>query len=191
MVAKRLVDPHGQRTTLEDGARPSKSVASSHKSRARRARDKKGLRERKGEMGDGKQRKQCKHLESCLLLSQCKYTSSSSDGALAMILFVRAASVTTRLEFVGRTIVTKDTSFMVKLAEEIEETSSDVFDYGAVFYLTFHVPVMSSPAGECDRWTCLVSEHCSGVESLACAFIDCFSWLYMGCETPAWRTLHL
>ena len=82
---------------------------------------------------------------------------------------------------------------MVKLAEEIEETSSDVFDYGAVFYLTFHVPVMSSPAGECDRWTYLVSEHCSGLSGepcLDCAFIDCFSWLPMGCETPAWRTLH-
>ena len=71
-------DPHGQRTTLADGARPSKSVASSHKSRAGSARDKKGLRERKGEMGDGKQRKQCKYT--------CSRSSSSSDGAPAMIL---------------------------------------------------------------------------------------------------------
>ena len=31
---------------------------------------------------------------------------------------------------------------MVKLAEEIEETSSDVFDYGAMFHPTFNVPVM-------------------------------------------------
>ena len=55
-----MVDPHRQRTTLEDGARPSKSVASSHKSRAGSARNKKCLRGRKGEMGDGKQRKQRK-----------------------------------------------------------------------------------------------------------------------------------
>ena len=31
---------------------------------------------------------------------------------------------------------------MVKLAEEIEGASSDVFDYGAVFYPMFNVPVM-------------------------------------------------
>ena len=31
---------------------------------------------------------------------------------------------------------------MVKLAEEIEEASSDVFDNGVVFYPTFNVPVM-------------------------------------------------
>ena len=49
------------------------------------------------EMGDGKKRKQRKRLAPGLPLSQCKYTSSSSsDGALAMILFVRAASVTRR-----------------------------------------------------------------------------------------------
>ena len=34
MVAKRLVGPYGQRPTPTDGARPSKSVASSHESRA-------------------------------------------------------------------------------------------------------------------------------------------------------------
>ena len=51
-----MVDPHRQRTTLEDGARPSKSVASSQKSRAGSARNKKGLRGRKGEMGDEKQK---------------------------------------------------------------------------------------------------------------------------------------
>ena len=39
MVAKRLVGPYGQRPTPADGARPSKSVASSHESRAGNARD--------------------------------------------------------------------------------------------------------------------------------------------------------
>ena len=82
---------------LRTAARPSKSVASSHRSRAGSKRDKKGLRGRKGEMGDGKQRKQRKRHAPGLPLSRCKYpSSSSSDGALAMILFVRAASVTRR-----------------------------------------------------------------------------------------------
>ena len=53
--------PYGQRPTLTDGARPSKSVASSHESRAGNARDRKSRGERKGEMGvrdNGKKRKQ-------------------------------------------------------------------------------------------------------------------------------------
>ena len=81
-----MVDPHGERTTLEDSERPSESVASSHKSRAG---DKKGLGVRRGEMGDGKQRKQ--RLARRLPLSHCKHcnsnssSSSSSDGAPAVI----------------------------------------------------------------------------------------------------------
>ena len=35
-----------------------------------------------------------------------------------------------RLEFGGRTIVAKDTLSMVKLAEKIDEMSSDVIGYG-------------------------------------------------------------
>ena len=31
---------------------------------------------------------------------------------------------------------------MVNLAEEIEESKYDVFDYGVVFYPTFNVPAM-------------------------------------------------
>ena len=122
-------------------------MASSHKGRAGSARDKKGLRERRGEMGDGKQRKQCKRFAPSFPLSQCKHTSSSSDGALAMILsrpclHCDGVCDKTRLEFGGRTIVTKDTLFMVNLAEEIEESKYDVFDYGVVFYPTFNVPAM-------------------------------------------------
>ena len=95
MVAKLLVDPYGQRTTSADGARPSKSVASSDKSRVGSARDK--LRERQGEMGaweDGRKRKQRKHLARCLPLSQCKHTrssSGSSDSALAVNLTTKFA----------------------------------------------------------------------------------------------------
>ena len=66
MVAKRLVGPYGQRPTLADGERPSKGVASSHKSRAGSARDGKGRRERKrgmGETGDRKKRRQ--HVAHC------------------------------------------------------------------------------------------------------------------------------
>ena len=47
-----MMGPSQQRTTLADGARPSKSVASSHQSRAGSARDGKGRRGRKGEMGE-------------------------------------------------------------------------------------------------------------------------------------------
>ena len=39
-----------------------------------------------------------------------------------------------RLEFGGRTIVAKDTMYMVKLAEKSEETSSDVIGYGMLSY---------------------------------------------------------
>ena len=53
-----MVGPGQQRTTLADGAGPSKSVASSHESRAGSARDGKGLRGRKGEMGAREDRKQ-------------------------------------------------------------------------------------------------------------------------------------
>ena len=89
-----MVDPHGERTTLEDGARPSTSVASSHKSRAGNTRDKKSLGRRKGEMGDEKQRKQ--RLTRRLPLSHCKHrnsnsSSSSRDGALAVNLVTKFA----------------------------------------------------------------------------------------------------
>ena len=91
MVAKRLVGPYGQRPTLADGARPSKSVASSHESRAGNARDRKGRRGRKRGMGDGKQRKQRKRLARLFPLSHCKHcnhrnncSNSSSNSALAM-----------------------------------------------------------------------------------------------------------
>ena len=45
---KRMVGPYGQRTTPTDGARPSKSVASSHESRAGNARDRTGSQGEKG-----------------------------------------------------------------------------------------------------------------------------------------------
>ena len=94
MVERRLVGPYGQRPTPTDGARPSKSVASSHESRAGNARDRKGRRGRKGGMGDGKKRKQRKRLARRIPLSHCKHCnhcnhcsncrSSSSNSALAM-----------------------------------------------------------------------------------------------------------
>ena len=95
MVTKRIVDQHGQRTTLEDGARPSKSVASSHKSRGGNARDKKGLGGRKGEMGDGKQRKQ-RLARRLPLWPHAKHrnsnsSSSSRDGAPAVNLATKFA----------------------------------------------------------------------------------------------------
>ena len=90
MVAKRLVGPYGQRPTLADGARPSKSVASSHKGSARSARDRTGRRGRKGEMGardNGEKRKQ--HTARCLPLpkqrkrnshcNRCNNSCSSND----------------------------------------------------------------------------------------------------------------
>ena len=79
MVERRLVGPYGQRPTLTDGARPSKSVASSHESRAGNARDRKSRGGRKGEMGardNGKKRKQ--HLTRCLPLSH--HNSPGSSG---------------------------------------------------------------------------------------------------------------
>ena len=45
-----------------------------------------------------------------------------------------------RLEFGGRTIVAKDTLSMVKLAEKIEETSSDVIGYGMVSFAVTPYP---------------------------------------------------
>ena len=83
---RRLVGPYGQRPTLTDGARPSKSVARSHESRAENARDRKGRRERKGEVGardNGEKRKQ--HPTRCLPLSNhySKYNThnNSSSGS--------------------------------------------------------------------------------------------------------------
>ena len=76
--------PYGQRPTPTDGARPSKSVASSHECRAGNARDKKGRRGRKGIIGDEKKRKQRKRLTRCIPLSHCNSSSSSSNSALAM-----------------------------------------------------------------------------------------------------------
>ena len=61
-----LVGPSQQWTSPTDGERPSKGVASSHKSRAGSARDGKGRREGKrgmGETGDRKKRKQ--HIAQC------------------------------------------------------------------------------------------------------------------------------
>ena len=82
MVERRLVGPKGQRPTLTDGARPSKSVASSHESRAGNARDRKSRGERKGEMGardNGKKRKQ--HLTRCLPLSHHNNPGSSGSSS--------------------------------------------------------------------------------------------------------------
>ena len=89
MVAKRLVGPYGQRPTPADGARPSKSVASSHESSARSARNRTGRRGRKGEMGardNGEKRKQ--HTARCLPFpkqrkcdshcNKCHHSSSSN-----------------------------------------------------------------------------------------------------------------
>ena len=76
MVERRLVGPYGQRPTLTDGARPSKSVASSHESHAGSARDRTDRRGRKGEMGardNGEKRKQ--HLARCLPLSNHNSTT--------------------------------------------------------------------------------------------------------------------
>ena len=80
MVAKRLVGPYGQRPTLADGERPSKGVASSHKSRAGSARDGKGRRERKrgmGETGDRKKRKQ--HVAHCAAPANTSNNHSNHD----------------------------------------------------------------------------------------------------------------
>ena len=86
-----LVGPYGQRPTLTDGARPSKSVASSHESGAGSARDRMGRRGRKGETGareNGEQRKQ--PFARCLPLTHCNHRSSRSsncsDSALAVTL---------------------------------------------------------------------------------------------------------
>ena len=46
-----MVGPYGQRPTPADGARPSKSVASSHEGSAKSTRDRTGRRGRKGDMG--------------------------------------------------------------------------------------------------------------------------------------------
>ena len=83
MVAQRMVGPSQQRTTPADGARPSKSVASSHQGRAGSARDGKGPRERKGEMGAREDRKQ--HLARHFPLqpnsrSSCSNCSNSSPA---------------------------------------------------------------------------------------------------------------
>ena len=99
MVAKRLVGPYGQRPTPTGRTRPSKSVASSHESRAGNTRDRKGCRERKGGMGDGKKRKQRKRLARRIPLSHCKHCNncsnrSSSSSALAMTHAVSVTSTT-------------------------------------------------------------------------------------------------
>ena len=87
MVERRLVGPYGQRPTLTDGARPSKSVASSHESRAGNARDRQSRRGRKGEMGareHGERRKQ--DTARCLPLpnSNNPGSSGSSNSAPAV-----------------------------------------------------------------------------------------------------------
>ena len=69
MVAKCLVDPYGQWTSPSDGERPSKSVASSHESRAGNARDRKGRRERNGRNGRQKEEKATR----CTLCCTCKH----------------------------------------------------------------------------------------------------------------------
>ena len=97
MVAQRMVGPSQQRTTLADGARPSKSVASSHQGCAGSARDRKGCRGREREMGDGKKRQQ--RLARRLPPSHCKHcnsnTSSNSYGALAANLATEVAEKAT------------------------------------------------------------------------------------------------
>ena len=76
-----MVGPYGQRPTLADGARPSKSVACSHEGSARSARDRTGRRGRKGEMGardngeNGEKRKQ--HTARCLSFSD--HSNNSND----------------------------------------------------------------------------------------------------------------
>ena len=65
-----MVGPSQQRTTPADGARPSKSVASSHQGRAGSARNRKGRRRRKGETGARENRQNRKqHLAHRLPLS--------------------------------------------------------------------------------------------------------------------------
>ena len=78
--------------TPTDGARPSKSVASSHESRAGNARDRKGRRGRKGGMGDGKQRKQRKRLARRIPLSQHHSAPTTAAAAAASVV------ATTRLQ---------------------------------------------------------------------------------------------
>ena len=56
-----MVGPSQQWTSLADGERPSKGMASSHKSRAGSARDGKSSRERKRGMGETGDRKKRKH----------------------------------------------------------------------------------------------------------------------------------
>ena len=87
MVEGRLVGPYGQRPTLTDGARPSKSVASSHESRAGNARDRKSRRGRKGEMGAREHvEKRKQDTARCLPLPNSNNTGSSgsSNSALAV-----------------------------------------------------------------------------------------------------------
>ena len=84
MVERRLVGPYNQRLTLTDGARPSKSVTSSHESCAGSARVRTDRKGRKGEIGtrdNGEKRKQ--HLTRCLPLSNhnSKYNTHSSSGS--------------------------------------------------------------------------------------------------------------
>ena len=81
MVERRLVGPYGQRPTLTDGASPSKSVASSHESRAGSARDRTGRRERKGERGardNGEKRKQ--YTTRCLPLPKRKHNTRNNSN---------------------------------------------------------------------------------------------------------------
>ena len=79
-----MVGPSQRRTTPADGARPPKSVASSHQGRAGSARDRKGRRERKGETGARENRQNRKqHLARRLPLSHSSHYNSSSSNAAA------------------------------------------------------------------------------------------------------------
>ena len=89
-----MVGPYGQRPTPTDGAGPSKSVASSHESRAGNARDRKGRRGRKGGMGDGKQESNANVLHVVFHFPTTTASATPTKAAAA------AASVvaTTRLQ---------------------------------------------------------------------------------------------
>ena len=100
MVAQRMVGPCGQRPTLTD-ARPSKSVASSHESRAGSARHGKGRRGRKGETGARENRENRKqHLARRLPLSHHnnKYNTHNSGSGSSICSRHDATPVTPRPE---------------------------------------------------------------------------------------------
>ena len=102
MVAQRMVGPSQQRTTPADGARPLKSVASSHQGRAGSARDGKSRGERKKGVGEGRYRKKRKqHVAHCAAPA---INSSSAPAAAAAVLYMKSLPMTYFLNPLSRVI---------------------------------------------------------------------------------------